>query len=302
MKIIIWDHKLHTSTHSYIHSGYYNAFKYIGYETYWFSGKSGERRWNSIPADDLSSFNFQDCVFFVEGSYSDDLPIHSNCKYITHHLETEKLTSLGIPYENILQLGNYLPRYEEECEKINDLVYWDRNTRTLYQCWATDLLPNEIDCSNYISFDQNRKTLNYVGMFCDKELYWWAEEFATLLDTKFNVEFKVFTQSVSHEENKQLIQNSFLCPDFRADWHLECGYIPCRIWKNISYGRITGTNSPYIKRALGDYVVFGGTPQTLFDKLLEVEQNKTVNMKEAMSFVKNNHTYINRVNNILKFL
>jgi hypothetical protein len=74
------------------------------------------------------------------------------------------------------------------------------------------------------------------------------------------------------------------------------------MWKNISYGRITGTNSPYIKRALGDYVVFGGTPQTLYQNLLNAEQNRSINMKDAMMFVRDNHTFINRVNNILKFL
>lgn len=290
MKIIIWDHKLHTHTHSYIHSGYYNAFKYLGYETYWVDN-----------TDDLSFIDSTNSIFFLEGSKGKNIPIFPKCKYITHHFETEKLTSLGIPYENILKLGNYLPR-EEVHEKVKDLAYWDKNTRTLYQCWATDLLPHEIDFFDYVPFDQNKKTLNYVGMFSDRELYWWAEEFATLLDNKFGVEFKIFTQSVSHQENRELIRNSFLCPDFRADWHLECGYIPCRIWKNISYGRITGTNSPYIKKALGDYVVFGGTPKTLFDKLIQAERNKSINMKDAMMFVKDNHTYINRVNNILKFL
>jgi hypothetical protein len=54
--------------------------------------------------------------------------------------------------------------------------------------------------------------------------------------------------------------------------------------------------------AVGDYVVFGVTPQTLYQNLLEAEMNKTVNMKEAMTYVKEKHTYINRVNNILKFL
>jgi len=29
-KIIIWGHKLHSHTHSYIHSGYYEAFKKLG--------------------------------------------------------------------------------------------------------------------------------------------------------------------------------------------------------------------------------------------------------------------------------
>lgn len=289
MKFIIWGHKLHTHTHSYIHSAYNKAFKYLEYETYWVDSK-----------DDLSSIDFSDAVFFVEGSCSDDMPRFANCKYITHHLDTEKLTSIGIPYENILKLGNYLPR-EEVHEKVEDLTYWDNDTRTLYQCWGTDLLPHEIDIDGYVPFNPSRKTLNYVAMLYEQGP-WWAKEFATLLYRDFGVEFKVFTQNVSHEENVQLIQDSFLCPDFRSDWHLECGYIPCRMWKNISYGRITGTNSPYVKRALGDYVVFGGTPQTLYQNLLDAERNKTVNMRDAMMFVRDKHTFINRVNSILKFL
>lgn len=289
MKFIIWRHKLHESTHSYIHSSYNKAFQYLGYETYWVDSK-----------DDLSSVNFSDAVFFVEGSCSDDIPIIKNCKYITHHCNIEKLTSLGVLYENILKLGNYLHK-EEVHEKVEELAFWDKSTRTLYQCWATDLLPYEIDIDGYVPFNPLRKTLNYVAMLYEQGP-WWAEEFATLLDRNFGVEFKVFTQHVSHEENIQLIRDSFLCPDFRSDWHLECGYIPCRMWKNISYGRITGTNSPYVKRALGDYVVFGGTPQTLYQNLLNAEQNRTINMKDAMMFVKDNHTFINRVNNILKFL
>ena len=71
---------------------------------------------------------------------------------------------------------------------------------------------------------------------------------------------------------------------------------------NISYGRIPGTNSPLIKRALGDYVVFGGTPQTLYHNLLDAEMNQKVNMKEAMIFVKENHTFINRIQNLMRFI
>ena len=34
-RVIIWGYPLHTHTHSYIHLGYYRAFKALGFETYW---------------------------------------------------------------------------------------------------------------------------------------------------------------------------------------------------------------------------------------------------------------------------
>lgn len=289
MKVIIWGHKLHEHTHSYIHSSYYNAFKYLGYEVYWIDFR-----------DNISQYDFSDCIFFTENSVKDGMPLHKDCKYITHHIDTEYFINAGISFQNVLKLGNYLPSLEIY-EKVEELAYWDSSTRSLYQTWGTDLLPSQIDENSSVKFNSTNKTLNYVGMLYEQGP-WWAQSFANILDSNHGVEFKVFTQHVSHEENAQLIRDSFLCPDFRSDWHLECGYIPCRMWKNISYGRITGTNSPLIKKVFGDYIVFGGTPETLYVNLLDADSGNKINMKEAMLFVKENHTYINRINTILKFL
>ena len=57
-----------------------------------------------------------------------------------------------------------------------------------------------------------------------------------------------------------------------------------------------------VSHNLGDYVVFGGTPQTLYQNLLNAEQNRTINMKDVMMFVRDKHTFINRVNTIIQFL
>lgn len=288
MKIVIWGHHpLHTSTHGYIHSTYYKCFKYLGYDVLWVPNK---------PIDDI---DFSNTVFFVEDSQKSYMPLRKDCKYITHHVETEYLTNSNIPYENVLKLGNCIQE-TEKFEKIEDLCHWDNSTRTLYQTWGTDLLPHEIEIDNPVKFDWNRPHINYIGMLYEQGPFW-IESFAYFAE-KHNKEVKLFTQSVSYEENMKLIKESFICPDFRSDWHLQCGYIPCRIQKNISYGQIQGTNSPFIKKAFGDYVVFGGTPQTLYDNLVSVASSNKINMKEAMMFIKDKHTYINRINNILKFL
>jgi len=288
-RIIIWSHKLHESTHSYVQNGYYRAFKKLGWETHWIDAR-----------DNLDNIDFADSLIFVEHSVRKGMPIRKDCKYVTHHFPDNELLEQGIPFENIIKLGDYLP--EKECnEKVAELTYWDNTTRSIWQPWGTDLLPDEIDTDNYVSFNSNAKKLHYVAMLYEQG-HWWAQEFANIIGERHGVEFMVYTQNATDEENRNLIRQSFLCPDFRSDWHLQCGYIPCRMWKNISYGRITGTNSPLVKRVLGDYVVFGGTPQTLYQNLLEAEMNKTVNMKEAMTYVKENHTFVNRVNNLLKFL
>jgi hypothetical protein len=287
MKIIIWGHyPLHSSTHGYIHDIYFKAFESLGHDVMWVSNE-----------DHL--IDYTGAVFFVEDSQKSAMPVRPDCKYITHHVDTKYLTDRGVPFENVLKLGNCI-RNTVHFEKIEDLCHWDESTRTLYQTWGTDLLPNEINVDEPTKFDESNRYINYIGMMYEQGPYW-IQYFAHCAE-KNGKEVKLYTQSVSHQENRMLIRNSFICPDFRSDWHLQCGYIPCRIQKNISYGRVQGTNSPFIKEAFGDYVVYGGTPETLYHNLIDTERGGKINMKEAMQFIKDKHTYINRINNILKFL
>ena len=91
--------------------------------------------------------------------------------------------------------------------------------------------------------------------------------------------------------------------DLRGSWHIDCGYLPCRIFKNLSYGRITGTNSENVKIKLGDHVVFDSNLEILFEKLLESENTKSISdFQKTMSYIKDEHTFVNRINNILKFI
>lgn len=287
MKIIIWGHyPLHSSTHGYIHDTYYKAFNSLGHDVTWVSNEP-------------HNLDYSNAVFFVEDSQKSHMPVRKDCKYITHHVDTKYFTDRGVPFENVLKLGNCI-RNTVHFEKIEDLCHWDQSTRTLYQTWGTDLLPSEIDTDKIVKFDRNKKYIHYVGMMYEQGPYW-IQYFAHCAE-KHGKEVKLYTQSVSHDENRRLIRDSFICPDFRSDWHLQCGYIPCRIQKNISYGQVQGTNSPFIKEAFGDYVVYGGTPETLYANLIDANVNGKINMKEAMQFIKDKHTYINRINNILKFL
>ena len=287
MKIIIWGHyPLHSSTHGYIHDTYFKAFESLGHDVMWVSNE-----------DHL--IDYTGAVFFVEDSQKSAMPVRPDCKYITHHVDTKYFTDRGVPFENVLKLGNCI-RNTVHFEKVEDLCHWDESTRTLYQTWGTDLLPNEINVDDHIQFDESNQYINYVGMMYEQGPYW--IEFFAHCAHKDRKEVKLYTQSVSHQENRMMIRSSYICPDFRSDWHLQCGYIPCRIQKNISYGRVQGTNSPFIKEAFGDYVVYGGTPETLYHNLIDAERGGKINMKEAMQFIKDKHTYINRINNILKFL
>ena len=64
-KIIIWGHKNNGHTHGHIHSSYFKAFKYMGFETYWFDNN-----------ENVSGFNFDNSIFFTEDQVQSNIPLN----------------------------------------------------------------------------------------------------------------------------------------------------------------------------------------------------------------------------------
>ncbi len=293
-KFIVWGHKNNGHTHGYIHSSYFKAAKYLGFDSYWFDG-----------SEDLSNFNFDNSIFFTEDQVQHNIPLNKSSKYILHHTNLEKYKDNDLDYIN---LANYLKPCDElisayhpenSVEKINDFCYWDKKTKTVYQPWATDLTPNEIDVSNATKFNPNASSINYIGTV--HENFKQVAEFANITQ-KNNILFKPIRTN-SDFENMKLVQNSYLSLDLRGPWHLECGYLPCRIFKNLSYGRITGTNSENVKKKLGDHVIYNSNLELLYHELIEAEKTKSINdIQDSMRYIQENHTFINRINNLLKLI
>jgi len=207
----------------------------------------------------------------------------------------------NILQNKVLNLGNYIYEVEEKgFEKINNCAYYDDKSRTLHQCWATDLLPFEIDLKNPCIFSQDKKNINYIGMIWEENINQ-VSPFAQAC-VHNNKEFLVH-KSVSDEQNYKLIRDSFIAPDIRGTHHLNVGYIPCRVFKNISYGQVVGTNSRFVKKVFGDYVVFSENTYDLFFYCSKKFKNSSKNdIIESMKFVKDKHTFVNRVENILGIL
>lgn len=293
-KIIIWGHKNNGHTHGHIHSSYYKVFKYLGYDTHWFDDN-----------EDVSNFNFDNCIFLTEDQAQKNIPLNKTCKYILHHTNLDKYNANGLTYIN---LANYLKlcnegvsayHKENKVVKIAELCYWDEVTKTIYQPWATDLTPDEINIESAIKGNVNEKNIYYIGTSHDNTKQLTEFNSTAIANGKQLIVGKTNTD----KENLDLIRQSYLSVDIRGDWHVECGYLPCRVFKNISYGRITGTNSKHVKDVLGEHVVYDENPAELFNKLVEAEQNQSVDdIKNAMKYIKDNHTFVNRINNLLKVI
>lgn len=302
-KIIIWGHKLHTHTHSYIHYGFFKAFKYLGYDTYWFDNN-----------DNVSQFDFSGSLFITEGQVDEYMPLREDCKYILHYCYQRKeryqelikngnAISLYAYLTNIYDPKNYWPNSEviRNAVQMEPYVYYDINARFIMMPWATDLLPYEID----------HIKLQVPNMIRERTIYWVGSEIDELkpfneICRKNNIAFKQvdpWIKPASPEENIQLIQKSYFAPSIQRQWQLDHGYIPCRIFKNISYGQMGVTNSKTVYELFNNKVVYSSDMEQLFKDASDcVAHLSREDLYALMDFVRDHHTYLNRIECLLKFM
>jgi len=313
-KVIICGHELHNHTHSYIHNAFYRTFKHLGYDVYWFN-EDGK---NNYPDDKIVDFN--NSLYIVHGLESKNLPLNDTSLYIAHNVEwtgeeykipknhTLINKTKGIPSNNIIGLQVYTT----DCLKYlnyknNKYYYFTSDKKSLFMPWATDLLPFEIDenIKNLESFEV-KDISNFIGMPLQHN-----DRLREVLK-KYNIKYEVYggtfnknsNKNKSIEENMKLIQESIIAPALQTEWQIEKNYIPCRIFKNISYGKMGITNSEAVYNLFNKKIIYSSNIEELVQKSLEFNKNKDrfSIIKELMTEVRDNHTYINRINFIIDFL
>jgi hypothetical protein len=276
-----------------VHNGFYRAFKHLGYDTYWFDDK-----------DNLNDFDFRNSLFVTIGGQDEKIPLRNDCRYILHNCENQK-------YERLFELSNCikLQVYTHDCltrnvEKIDQCIYKDKEDKTIYMPWATDLLPSEIDANKIPQRQRKREnTVYWIGTVWGSEQGNYNElvKFVKACNDS-QVRFRQLSQ-VSPEENLNLIHRSLMAPAIQGPFQCEKGYIPCRIFKNISYGQIGITNSKTVYELFEKKIVYNeNTYQLFFDALEEIKNITDSQLYDLMDFVKNKHTYINRINTLLDFM
>jgi hypothetical protein len=325
-QVIIWGFPLHTHTHSYIHGAWFKTFKYLGINVYWFHDKE-------FPSD----FDYSNSCFITEGYADENIPINETSTYFVHIARNpDKYLSKGcrlieIRY-NVLEIHDCNYDYKLPEDGINlshntiyEIVKDDRavafkNNRNItqnpyeviYMYWATDLLPHEFNYDDAKKIHDN-KIIYYVGSGNENII-----KFKNSCENSgINfIQINPWHTPVSYEENIKLMKNSYCCPDFRSNGeydkhlrygkmngtnHIDIGYIPCRVFKAISYGHTGITNSKRVKKILGDFVEYVEFPEMVLD-IVDKRKNDIEWRKECMKYVADNHTYIQRVYDLNKAL
>lgn len=301
-KIIIWGYP-HYDTLNHVFESMYAAIKHLGYEVYYFNNKTY-----------LSNFDYENSIFITEGKACQNMPILKSCTYLIHYLH-EPLKYLGNVGKLIdlrylcdgLNDPGYTWKFDSSlCEKLDSGVYYekDSNYDKVYMAWATNLLPHEIN----IEDSRNRREMkfNFVGSVSASHEYGQSDELSRFVNecVKNGIEYKHYNPWHNPQTElsmKKLVQESYLAPDFRGPKHKAIGIKPCRIFKNISLGQLGLTNSIKVHEFLEGATLYTENEADLFYLGKENKENFSL-IEEQMNLIKTKHTYINRMENLIKLL
>jgi hypothetical protein len=319
-KIIIWGYPLYSHTHSYIHSAFFKAFSYLGYETYWFDD-------GNFPKD----FDYDHCIFWTEGFADKNIPLRKTSVYYVHvcpdpmkYILAEVKDFIDVRYNHIWH-DDHVYKYvlnKKSVEKIGPSCYFEEagqgssllkndyvnyeipNYRKIYITWATNVLPSEFNFEDINHPRENKiwfsGTLSKKGRNENFSVY---RPFIKQCK-KYGIAFvhnNPFINPLTDEEVIRRTKKSFLGVDLRGPEHVKNGYVPCRVFKSISWGHLGMTNSNEVFQELDGNVLYRRDPEILFDDALTGRSNKQF-IKNSMLYVKENHTYLNRVDSILSIL
>lgn len=303
-KVIIWGLRDSGHTHSFIHAGFFKAFKHLGYETHWLNSvdEAAEHKVDIHNA----FYIFVDLVGQPNGPFPLP-PLHSSCFYFGHHVREEqmKIISDVVPEDNVIRFCLSTKPYLEK-KQNSELFSYDTSNNIIALIWATDLLPHEVQRNIELldAMPPTEPTIFHVGSMSNG----WAAPYVEFMNhmQNYGIGFRNFGPDsqfglVTDEQNQILIKRSFAAPALQFKWQVDNEYIPCRIFKNISYGKMGITNNPGVHRLFGEKTLYSSDLKELAKMTYEFENNPDKNkvIRELMEEVKEKHTYVSRIKFIL---
>lgn len=292
-KFVVWGHPHYTHTHSYIHYGFYKAAKYLGWDVDWLDNTPE----NEIK---LKNTDTNGWLFLTEGQVDSRIPINPNAFYILHNCNGSKYVSVSLKNILIIQVftTDVITRNVVPINN-NNFELWQSDGNVFYMPWATDILPEEINENiKNLKLKDNGEAI-FLGTYgggihgnCNE-----IDLFRRKCNEK-NIPFNLIpSTNINQEKSIEILKNGFITPSIVGSWQKEQGYIPCRIFKTISYGQLGVTNCKNAYELLNKLCVYNENESDLVDNALEKINDFELRVK-SMELVRDKHTYLSRINSL----
>jgi hypothetical protein len=297
-RIVIWGLKTRYHTHRHIHQAFYKNAKKLGYIALWLEDEKKNQKYIEpgdliISADPIGKMVPEKFTF---EEYN--LPVRDDVFYCLHHFKEIFLNKL--PKQNYINLVAYTNVVNEilDIEKWGPATYFDNKTKTLYQPWGTDLLVEEFKKPKY----SKSKFVFWIGSIWNDNLNRGnIHEIQKLKESlgKHDLYF-INLRFIPDILNIFFTRLSRIAPAISGRFQTEIQYLPCRVFKNISYGQLGITNIIKFKDILGESFIEGITIEELVSNSLKLSKEEYLEKVTTQQEKIINFTYKNSINNIIK--
>ncbi len=296
-KIVIWGLRKRWHTHRFIHAGFYHTLKKLDIPVVWVEDE--KKNASIIETGDLviSSEVYGRMVPKKETRADYALPIKNGVSYALHNYQ--KMFTERIPAEAHLNFFVY-EKTAEQYEKISDAVFFDRAQRSLYQPWGTPLLPEEFKKPIF----SNVSRVFWVGSIWNNELnqgnLYEIEKLTQALKRR-EMQF-IHTRFIPDWLHVLLIRHSRLAPAIAGRYQVDIGYLPCRMFKNVSYGQLGFSNVQKFNDLFRDCAIYEPDIDRMVDRVVSLSGPEYREIVSRQQEVCKRYTYVQYLRNIIRFL
>jgi hypothetical protein len=277
---VLWGGGKNLDSFRHIHRHFHRAAGKLGIPSIWCEDDPDNVKYITSDSTIITVDIWNQFIPYVEGA-----------DYVFHNYDGSHWLCQKVALSHTLRLQVWT--YSADGEAWDERRYFDRAARTLFQPWGTDLFSEEfLDPV----FNQHSREAAYVGaIWSDPSPYGELGNKETINELRrvlgeHGMQFKNFTQ-VSDAENVTAVRAARLAPAVAGNWQVEHGYIPCRCFKNPSYGAVMFTNVPTVQELFGDAAVKGTTLNELVENTLRLKRHEYEDLVVAQQRVAARYTY-----------
>jgi len=286
-KLVVWGGHKDLSSHRHIHRHYHEAARKMGIQSVWV---------NDIEArNDLLGPGVTCIAIDIDSDYLDYI---EGTRYVLHNFDASHVVCQHAPPEDLLRMQVWTDAATGE--KWDECRSFDKDGSIVFFPWGTNLLAEEF---MEPVFNPASNEAVFVGAI-------WSERsamgelgnemvIAELRNRLTGMGFKfVHLTHVSDRENVEAVRKARVAPAIAGGWQVGHGYLPCRCFKNPSYGQLMFTNVPAVNRLFGDATVDGTNSKELVENVLKLRQKDVVELIRAQQKVAARYTYRQNLENI----
>lgn len=296
-KIVIWGLKKKWHTHRFIFQAYYETLKKCSIPVIWVEDEEENKKYIE-PGDLILSAEVQGKMVPEKFRFEEyNLPVRDDIFYCLHNFKEIFLEKINP--KNLLKLQVY-SHIAESFPKLHEAVHFDEKNKILFQFWGTDLLPNEFKKPVF----NNNKLVFWIGSVWNNKYNQGnteqIEELKRALK-KYGLKF-IKLRFVPDWLNIFLIRRSRIAPAIAGKFQAEIDYLPCRMFKNISYGQLGFSNIKKFNDIFKNCSVYDEDIKKMIEKILSLNKDSYVDLVKKQQEICKNFTIANHLNNILKLI